>query len=107
MKKFIAAVTTLALLVLGVVLAPAASAWTNRDYQFVRAVRAEAPAFRAVPMRSMVKIAKLTCDELDGGWSTVLDIVDDGIEAGFTQKQAIALVAGAVVFYCPEYGDYV
>lgn len=107
MKKLITLALTTLLLALGVAVAPAANAWSNRDYQYVRAVRSEAPAFKAVPMRDLVKIAKLNCQALRGGWSSVVDLVDEGLDAGFTQKQAIALVAGAVVFYCPDQDPYI
>lgn len=88
--------------------APAAApSWTSNDRLFVKAVRAQAPAFRSIPARDLIESAKLACEVLDTGYYTVFDVVDTAIEAGFSQKQAITLVAGAVVFYCPEYEDYV
>jgi hypothetical protein len=88
--------------------APASvSAWTNNDRAFVRAVRAESPAFKRIPARDIIKSAKLACEVLDTGVYDVFDLIDTAMDAGFTQKQAITLIAGSVVFYCPEHSDYV
>lgn len=87
--------------------APSASAatvaWSQKDKQFVKAVRSEAPAFKYVSAKDLIETAKLTCEAMDETGASPIDMAELAMDNGLTQKQAIALVAGAVVFYCPEY----
>jgi hypothetical protein len=99
MKKIIAAAT--AAIVGTLLLAPPASAGVQDDKLFYKLVTAEAPALKQVTRKQLVKTAKETCKFLRAGFG-IMDAVDLAEDAGLTQNEATAMVAGAVVFYCPE-----
>lgn len=105
MKKIVSIVASLALAG-GAAIATAApaQALTNNDRLFAKLVRAEAYEFKAVPVGAMVKTAKTTCKFLRSGF-TVIDAVSIMEDNGISEDAAIAFVAGAVVFYCPEQKD--
>jgi hypothetical protein len=98
-KRLLAAVIAAAFVV---VAAPTAHASASDDRLFVKLLRKEAPAFRAIAPRELVAVAKETCAVMDMGF-TILDVVEIGTDSGFTEKQAIALVASSIVFYCPRH----
>lgn len=110
MKKVIAAsVVAACALALG---APAAHAATpaagpvslSDDIQFYALVTKEEPALRAISRKKLVKTAKTTCRYLRTA-GTILDAHDLMTESGFTDDQATAFIAGAIVFYCPDQED--
>jgi hypothetical protein len=79
-------------------------AYSSKDYAFVRLVRSEAPSFKYVGAKLMIKSAKLTCDTLDSG----LDESEAAwmmVDSGFTKRQAIVFISAAMVVYCPWHGD--
>lgn len=108
MKKIASLIAASALLVGGVVAAPAASATApagiKDDKMFVKLVTASAPTLKGISRKTMVKTAKQTCKFLRGGF-TILDAVDIMEDNGFTQNESTAFIAGAIVFYCPEQED--
>lgn len=100
-KKLSAAIVGV-LLAVGLVAAPPAQANSKQnDNLFVELVRQEAPELRFVKKRQMVKAAKQTCRYLRSG-GTILESVAIALDSGLSRNTAMALVAGAVVFYCPE-----
>jgi len=104
-KKLIAAAGSV--LLLGtIVTAPPAAANTRNDNLYVKVVRAESPLLKRIPKKSLVKTAKTTCRYLRAGGG-ILDAVDIAIKSGLSRNVSLTLVAGAVVFYCPEQeGNY-
>ena len=100
MKKIIAVVASV-LIGIGLVAAPPAQANAKDDRLFYSIVTSEARALKAIPRKQLVKTAKETCKFLRAGF-TILDAYDLMSESGFTDKEAAAFLAGAVVFYCPE-----
>lgn len=101
MKKLIIA------LVVGLsLLAPATAqaavpSYTSSEKMFVRLVKKFAPAIGySVSARTLVDLGHTLCEVLDSGVSQV-EVVETGIDAGFTQKQAIAITAASVVALCP------
>lgn len=104
MKK-IAAVLA-AVVMLGLVFAPPAQASKKNDNLYVKVIRAESPELRFVKRGTLIKTAKATCRYLRAGGG-ILDAVQIGRESGFSRDTALTLVAGAVVFYCPDQeGNY-
>jgi hypothetical protein len=107
MMKKMAAAALAALALAGTTAVSAQAAtptWTTKDYAFVRLVRSEAPAFKAVGARLLVKSAHLTCDALDEG----LDESEAAammMDSGFTQHQALVFTTASMVVYCPWHGD--
>ena len=102
MKKIAAVAAAVALAVVGAVaVAPAASAGPKDDALFVKLVKADAPELKPVSSRTLIKTAKATCQYLRAGF-TILDAVDLAENSGVSQTAAMSLVAGAIVFYCPE-----
>jgi hypothetical protein len=71
------------------------------DRMFYTLVTKEAPSFKAISRRELVKTAKQTCKFLRSGFG-ILDVVEIMEDSGFSSKEATAFVAGAVVFYCPS-----
>jgi hypothetical protein len=106
MKK-ITALTIAALVAFGLVIAPPAQASSKKnDDLYVKVIRSEAPILRGVPKRDLIKGAKTTCRYLRSG-NGILDAVNIALDAGLSRNVAYTLVAGAVVFYCPEQeGNY-
>lgn len=47
-----------------------------------------------------IEVGKTVCETLDKGYD-VLDIMDAAKDAGFTTEQSAAIVAAAVLTYCP------
>lgn len=106
MKKIVIAALTAGFL-LGLLLAPSASAatpaWSNNDRVFIRAVRAKAPAFKYIPAKDLISTAKLACKTLRQTGAEPYELAEIAVNSGMSQREAIALIAGAVVFYCPEF----
>lgn len=101
MKKIIIA------LIVGLsLLAPATAqaavpSYTSDEKVFVRLVKKFAPAIGyGVSARTLVDLGHGLCDAMDSG-ATQYEIVELGIDSGFTQKQAIAITAASVVALCP------
>jgi hypothetical protein len=104
-KKLTAAIVGV-LLTVGFVAAPPAQANSKNDNLYVKIVRAEAPELRGVSKKKLVRGAKTTCRYLRAGGG-ILDAVDIALNSGLKRNTALTLVAGAVVFYCPEQeGNY-
>lgn len=102
MKKIAAFAAAVALAMVGfVAVAPAASAGPRDDALFVKLVKKEAPELRGVSSRQLIKTAKETCSFLRAGF-TILEAVELAEEAGLSQNAGMSIVAGAIVFYCPE-----
>lgn len=105
MKKIIAA-TSAALIGATLLLAPPAQASASDDRLFYRLVTKDAPALKAIKQRDLVKTARETCKYLRAGFG-ILDAHDLMTDTGFTDREANAFLAGAIVFYCPEQeGNY-
>jgi hypothetical protein len=101
MKKLTALMVGV-LLTVGLVAAPSAQANSKQnDNLFVQLVREEAPELRFAKKKQMVKAAKQTCRYLRSG-GTILESVVIAVDSGLSRNTAMALIAGAVVFYCPE-----
>ena len=84
---------------------PAAGAASiSDDIQFYALVTNEEPALGAISGKKLVKTAKTTCRYLRTA-GTILDAHDLMTESGFTDDQATAFIAGAIVFYCPDQED--
>lgn len=108
MNKILAATAFAVISVIGMAPPTAAAAPAGLrayDRLFVKTMRAQIPEMRYVAARDIVKGAKTTCNALDAG-AEPLDLVFAAIDAGFTEDQAFTYVAGSVVWYCDEYGDY-
>jgi hypothetical protein len=103
MKKIIALVIAafLAISVAAPAQASAPAFNSKNDKLFQRVVTKEAPSLKGVPRKTLVKTAKETCKFLRAGFG-ILDAIDLMEDNGFSEKTAIAFVAGSVVFYCPE-----
>lgn len=104
MRKKIAA--TVAALALALTFAGPAQAGPREDNLFVKIIRSEAPELRAVAKKNLISLAKETCKFLRSGF-TVIDAVEIAEDEGIRSKTAVALVAGAIVFYCPEQEKYI
>lgn len=100
MKKIIAVVVSV-IVGIGVMVAPPAQANAKDDRLFYSLVTSEARSLKGVTRKQLVKTAKETCKFLRAGF-TILDAYDLMDEAGFTDKETTAFLAGAIVFYCPE-----
>jgi hypothetical protein len=102
-KKIVAVVASA-----GLALACAAPAYAGprEDNLFVKLVRTEARELKSVPKKQLISLAKETCKFLREGFD-VLDAVEIAEDEGIRTGTAIALVAGAVVFYCPEQERYI
>jgi len=100
MKKLIA-LTAALMLGVGLIAAPA-QATPKRDQDlYVKLVRQEAPELRQVKRKELINAARTTCRYLRAGGG-ILDAVSIGIDSGLKRNTSIAVVAGAVVFFCPE-----
>lgn len=111
MKHRVLAIVSAALIATAsLITAPAVSAaqpakkLTSNDRQYIALVRDSAPELRYVKPKQLVKSAKVTCRTLRSGY-TILDVYDIGIESGLGSTATTALIAGAIVFYCPEQED--
>lgn len=82
-----------------------AQAWTSNDNVYFRVIRAEAPDLRYVSKATLRKSARVVCQYLRSG-GTISESVDAAEGTGIEYDTALTLVAGAVVFYCPEQEDY-
>ena len=102
MRKTITALTIAATLT-GTALLTITPAHANPqdDRLFYALVTGDAPAFKAIPRRELIKTARQTCKGLRQGL-TIIETHDLMTESGFTDTQASAFLAGAVVFYCPD-----
>jgi len=103
MKK-LAALTTALLIGATLLLAPPANAGVKEDKAFYRITTNSAPALKALSRKELVKTAKLTCKFLRNGF-TLIDALDIMEESGLTRKESLAILAGSVVWYCPEQED--
>jgi hypothetical protein len=100
MKKIIA-ITAGLMLGIGVLAAPPAHANKKNDDRYVQIIRSEAPELSRVSKAKLVKGAKTTCRYLRSGGG-IIEAVQMALDAGIRRNTALTLVAGAVVFYCPE-----
>lgn len=106
MKKIIAIVTALMIGGSALVAAPAAQALTKNEIKYVKLLKSEAPELYVVSNKKLVKSGKLTCRYLRSG-ATVVDAIEVMENAGLDEDTSIAIVAAAVVFFCPEQEDYI
>lgn len=112
-RKIISTLAVLSIAVGGsIAVAPSASASTQTvsvsgirdDKLFVKIISEEAPIFKGIPRKTMVKTAKTTCKFLRSGF-TIFEVVESMEDSGFTENQSMTFVAGAIVFYCPDQED--
>jgi len=82
-----------------------AQAYTSNDNLYFKVVRLEAPELRGVSKKTLKSSAKATCRYLRAG-GTVYRAVEIAENNGLNTDTAVTLVAGAVVFYCPEEEAY-
>jgi cytosine/adenosine deaminase-related metal-dependent hydrolase len=79
--------------------APIPERATNDDDLYLSLLASE--GIRA-PRQASVDAGKSICDALDKGFDkSVLALL--AVDAGFTEREAAALVAAAVVVYCPRH----
>jgi len=83
-----------------------AQAYTSNDNLYFKVVRSEAPILKKVSKKTLKRNAKVTCKYLRAG-GTVYRAVSIAEDNGLDSDTAMVLVAGAVVFYCPEEEDYI
>lgn len=86
------------------VAAPATAAvptLNSNDRLFLKTIRATEPMLKRVSSKTLIDTAKGACKAMRSGL-TILDVVALGEESGLDSEVAVALTAGAVVFYCPE-----
>lgn len=83
-----------------------AHAYTNNDDLYFKVIRSEAPILKKVSKKTLKSSAKATCKYLRGG-GNVYRAVSIAEDNGLDSETAMVLVAGAVVFYCPEEEDYI
>lgn len=82
--------------------ASAPAAYSRNDKAFVKAVRNESPILYGVGARLLISTAKETCKFLRNGYGGVLDAVGFAEDGGLDEDTAMTIVAGAVIYYCPE-----
>jgi hypothetical protein len=81
---------------------PAPEPQTNSDEDsYLTAVRSKDSALYSVPDASLVELAGTICQSLRSG-IPVQRVIQTGLDSGLSTNQVAALVAGAVVFYCPD-----
>lgn len=100
MKRIIGA-TIAAVFTVGLIAAPPAHAGPKDDRMFYTIVTSNEPAFKAITRKKLVSVAKQSCKTMRSGF-TPLEVHDMMTDSGFTDNQATAFVAGAILFYCPE-----
>jgi hypothetical protein len=114
MNRVVAGLSALVIGVSGLVfVSPAASATsaqsavtvvsakvTKNDRAFLKSLRSDAPWLRVVDNATLIKTGKTTCRTLRSG-ATAYDVIDAGINAGLDDEDIVALIANAVVYYCP------
>jgi len=83
-----------------------AQAWTKNDNLYFKIIREDAPDLKSVKKKTLKRNAKVTCKYLRAG-GTVYEAIGIAEDNGLDYKTALALVAGAVVFYCPEEEKYI
>lgn len=99
MKRLVVVAAVVAIAVVG--LASPAQASASNDRAYVNAIRNEAPELHGVKSKDLIKTAKLTCRALRAG-SGMFDLITLAENNGLETDTATALIAGAVVFYCPD-----
>jgi hypothetical protein len=97
-----------ALLATFAVAAPAsatAPTYTWKDKAFIKFIRSEEPVFYAIPVKTLIKLAKSTCAVLNAGEDemTVAWMMVD--EAGMSTGEASTFMGAAIASYCPRHGD--
>ena len=80
---------------------PAPEPQVSEDSAYLSAVRSKDSALYSVPDSQLVSLAGTICQSLRSG-VPVRQVLQTGLDAGLSVNQVAALVAGAVVFYCPE-----
>ena len=107
MIRKLATATAAVALAAGIAAAPPAAASSKKnDNLYIQVIRQEAPILRGVPRKDLIAGAKATCKYLRAGYG-ILDAVNLATDSGLSKNVAYTLVAGAVVFYCPEQeGNY-
>lgn len=78
-----------------------AQAWTKNDNVYFKVIRSEASDLKYVSKTTLRKSAKAVCQYLRSG-GTLSEAIDAAEGTGVEYDTALVLVAGAVVFYCPE-----
>ncbi len=101
-----AAVVSLALVVCTAAPAVAsAPSYSRNDKQYVSAVRTESPILKKVGAKSLISLGKETCLFLRKGYGTIFDAIAIGEDSGLDEDTSMTLVAGAIIYYCPEQED--
>jgi hypothetical protein len=80
---------------------PAPEPVVNEDDAFLDAVRSKDSAFYSVPDASLVELAGTICQSLRSG-IPITRVIQTGLDSGLSSNQVASIVAGAVVFYCPD-----
>lgn len=110
MKKLItAALATGLLLTGGMIYAAPASAtasssapsYTKKDNLFYSLVTSEEPSLKYAGKKLLIKSAKTQCRALRAGVDP-FDLYEIAIDNGISEDEFIALLAGALTFYCPD-----
>lgn len=87
--------------------AQAAAAPTADDTdEYLRLLRDQDPAFGTVPDTSLITLATNTCayfDTFGSSDASAAHVVDVGVAAGMTSRQAIEVMGAALVVLCPEH----
>jgi hypothetical protein len=82
-----------------------APSYTKNDKQFVKTIRAESPVLYGVGAKLLISTAKETCKFLRKGYGTIFDAIGLAEDGGLDEDTAMTMVAGAIIFYCPEQED--
>ena len=102
MKKILTALTAA---IIGVtILATPAQATPQDDRLFYSLVTTDAPTLKTVGRKQLIKAARATCKYLRAG-NTIMGAYNIMEDTGFTDNEITSLLAGAVVFYCPDQQD--
>lgn len=104
MKKILAAVAAVLVSATLLTAAPANAAVPTGQYDnlYITTIRDEAPELYGVSRKDLIKLAKTICKTLRTTSYGMVDIAEMGVESGFSENAAAAIVAGAVAFYCPD-----
>lgn len=107
MKKIIITAAAAFALVISTAAPAVASApsYTRNDKSYLKTIRAESPALYGVNSKLLISTAKETCKFLRKGYGTIFDAIGIAEDGGLDEDTAMTMVAGAIIFYCPEQED--
>ena len=81
-----------------------APTWSQKDKQFVSAVRRVEPAFKEASASNMIRLAHNMCKSLNLGYDEEV-LLTELMDNGFTAHQASTIEVAAIKYYCPRHMD--